>query len=198
MAIALSTDVPPQNEAGWRSWRWTAGVTVSLWTVTLALGTAAQLPFEVRRQDASYQPWDQVLGIFANNLAVGVTIYAGAVTFGAIAVAMSILAGIYIGSVIGLAVGAWGIGGAIDAFWPFLAFELLGFILFTFAGLLPVFRARAVFGTSGARKTRTTSRTAEILYRIAAQLAASLPFALIGAALLAVGAALEVAGGLPR
>ncbi|WP_300266188.1 stage II sporulation protein M [Microbacterium sp.] len=173
-------------------------MTVALWAVTLALGTAAQLPFDVTPQDDSYHPWDQVPIIFVNNLAVGVTIYAGVISFGAIAVAMTILSGIYIGSVIGLAVSAWGVAGAFEAFWPFLLLEILGFMFFTFAGLLPVFRARLAFRANTAARVRSTSRIVDILYRTAAQIAASLPFAIFAAVLLAVGAVLEVAGGLPR
>ncbi|MGO2519831.1 MAG: stage II sporulation protein M [Microbacterium sp.] len=198
MNTTLAVNPSAPVRASGRTWRWTAGVTVALWIVTLALGTAAQLPFAVTPQDSAYQPWDQVPSIFANNVAVGITIYAGVISFGAIAVAMTILSGIYIGSVIGLATSAWGVAGAFDAFWPFLALELLGFMFFTFAGLLPVFRARLAFRTSTQTPVRSTSRVVDILYRAAAQIAASLPFAIVGTILLAIGAVLEVAGGLPR
>ncbi|MFV0374375.1 MAG: hypothetical protein ACK5KK_09825 [Microbacterium sp.] len=173
-------------------------MTGALWIVALALGSAAQLPFEVTRQDSTYQPWGEVMPIFVNNLAVGLALYSGVISFGAISIAMTFFAGIYIGSIVGLAVDAWGLGGAFDAFWPFLLFEVAGFMAFTFGGLLPVFRVGRLLQSSSAPSSRTVSGGADIAYRAAAQVAASLPFAGVGAVLLAGGAVLEVAGGLPR
>lgn len=175
--------------------RWAAGVAIPLWIVTLALGATAGLPFETARQDPAYIPWEQVPLIFGSNILVGLILYAGVATLGTITIAMTVLAGIYIGSVVGLAVSDWGVGGAADALLPFLAFEVAGFAVFSFAGLLPTAElARRLY-----LRTRSGSATwRQHANSLSASLSATLPYALLGTVLLIVGAILEVAGGLPR
>lgn len=179
--------------------RWAGGVTAALWAVTLALGYVSDLPIDVAERDPSYQPWHEFPRIFASNLMVGLLLYSGVATFGVLTVAVSLLAGLYMGAVIGLGVNSFGFADAADLFFPFLIVELAGFMVLAFAGLLPITKMSiALRGGTRTEAESARGRLRSLTYFIGATLSTTLPYLLLGVITITIGAGLEIAGGLPR
>ena len=164
------------------------------WGSCATLGWFSSFDLPVRVQDPGYHPWDEVADIAATNLTVALSLVSGAATAGMSTLATTVVVSTYTGVVISAAADDLGLSGTLRAILPYFAFELAGLLCAAVVGLLPSCCALR----HGWRGTTARSRAGAALRGYLVGLRMSLPWLIASVLLIAVGAVLEVAGGVPR
>lgn len=164
---------------------------ILLWGVMIWIGIGSGVEFTVDRSGGVHHPWSEYPAILANNGAAALGLFSGVVTFGLSTLALTVLLGLFTGAVFSGAAAALGADGAAQVFMPYFIFEGLGLVVATVAGILPL--AKVV--TSVVSPGRKTFRRVWAVYLSA--IGQTVGLVALSAALLAIGAALEIAGGLP-
>lgn len=163
-----------------------------LWTALVAIGYSSGLEFEVQASGHTKQAWNELVPIFLTNASAALGLYSGVLTAGISTFASSVLLGLFTGAVFHGASDALGTGQAIMTLGPYFVFEGFGLLLASIAGFMPI-TAIAIHWLSRGPSTWRTSITTYIstVQRTLMPLTVSL-------ALIAVGAVMEVLGGIPQ